>query len=650
MKREKNRQLLPTLHKAQQRHATGRLAEAEVLYQQVLAQHPDHEETLFWLAMLYTQQERPLEAVDLFYRALAQNPNESATHVGLGIALRALGQPEEAEACFLRALELTPETPEIHFHLASAQAAQGRWEEALHHCERAVALRPDFVEAHHNRSEILRRLGRHAEAEAAARQVRSLQKLTPTPASRRDVAPDTEATRRRLARQAATLVEQGLRLLQSGQPETAAQVFQQAIEYDPDRVDAHVNLSLALSELRHYAGSEAAARAAIALDPYNAMAHNNLSSALFMQDRLEEALHHIRRALSLQELPRFYLLQGNVLLNLGDMAGAEASLRRAIALHPDYVDAHISLSAIYFLQGDLRRAWPEYARIRHHPDAVKRGFIRPEWDGQPMPDGTLLLYPTQGFGDQIQFVRYLPMVRERVGRIILECYPELLTLFQSVPGADIVVPRRADGHPPELPYDAQAAVMDLPRLFDTGLETIPARVPYLQPDEARRQRWRERLQSIPGFRVGICWAGRPEHQNDVKRSCRLHAFAPLARVPGVTLLSLQKGAAAQQLAEPPDFPVIDLAGQLQDFADTAALLAELDLLVSVDTAVVHLGGALGRPVWVLLPHFPDWRWMQERTDSPWYPTLRLFRQPAPGAWEPVFAQVAAALAEKTGDF
>ncbi|MCS6777983.1 MAG: tetratricopeptide repeat protein [Chthonomonadaceae bacterium] len=650
MKREKNPQLLPTFQKAQQRHAAGRLAEAETLYQQVLAQHPDHEETLFWLAMLYTQQERPLEAVDLFYRALAQNPDESATHVGLGIALRALGQPEEAEACFQRALELAPNTPEIHFHLASAQAAQGRWEEALRHCEQAVALRPDFVEAHHNRSEILRRLGRHAEAEAATRQAQSLQKLAGTLASRRDVTPDAEATRRRLARQATALVERGLRLLQHGQPEKAAQAFQQAIENDPDCISAHVNLALALIELRRYSEAEAAARAAIALDPYNPMAHNNLSAALFMQNRLEEALHHIRRALSLQELPRFYVAQGDLLLNLGDAAGAEASLRRAISLQPDYADAHISLSAVYFLQGDLRRAWPEYAYLRRHPDAVQRSFTRPEWDGRPMPDGTLLLYPTQGFGDQIQFVRYLPMVRDRVGRVILECYPDLFPLFQNVPGADLVVPVRADGRPPELPYDAQAAVMDLPCLFDTALETIPARVPYLHPDEVRRRRWRERLQGIPGIRVGICWAGRPEHQNDVKRSCRLHAFAPLARVPGVTLFSLQKGAAAQQLAEPRDFSVTDLAGELRDFADTAALLAELDLLISVDTAVVHLAGALGRPVWVLLPHFPDWRWMQERADSPWYPTMRLFRQPAPGAWEPLFARVAAALAEKTGDF
>jgi hypothetical protein len=272
-----------------------------------------------------------------------------------------------------------------------------------------------------------------------------------------------------------------------------------------------------------------------------------------------------------------------------------------------------------------------------------RNFREPEWDGSVQLDKILLLHAEQGFGDTFQFIRYAPLVRERVGQVVLECQAEVAELMRTVDGIDVVSVRN-QGLPV---FDMHIALLDLPRAMGTTLETIPAFVPYMEANRQRVTAWAEVLAADPpGKKVGIVWSGNPQHGNDRNRSMSLRDLEPLAEAPDVTFLSLQKGAAAAQLGDSTlRLRPIDHMARLTDFSETAALLENLDLLITVDTSVAHLAGALGRPVWVMLPFAPDWRWLIDRSDSPWYPTMRLFRQPGIAQWQPVIRDMVMSLRE-----
>ena len=297
------------------------------------------------------------------------------------------------------------------------------------------------------------------------------------------------------------------------------------------------------------------------------------------------------------------------------------------------------------MQGDFPEGWMEYEwrwKCKDFP-SQRQSFGQPQWGGDSLQGRTLLLHAEQGLGDAVQFIRYLPLAAQRGGRIILGCRPELQRLLQTA-APDLQVLAGGQFLPP---FDVHCPLLGLPRLFATDLTNIPRNVPYLHADSADAAIWRDRLADpSSSLKVGLVWAGSPANKNDRNRSLKLASLAPLANVPGVRFLSLQKGAAATEAKTPPEaMELIDVADELKDFADTAALIAVLDLVIAVDTAVVHLAGAMGKPVWVLLPFVPDWRWMLERTDSPWYPTMRLFRQTQLAEWEPVIAEVRARLHE-----
>jgi len=298
---------------------------------------------------------------------------------------------------------------------------------------------------------------------------------------------------------------------------------------------------------------------------------------------------------------------------------------------------------LLLLQGDFKRGWQEHEwrwKCRDYP-SPQRNFAQPLWDGSALERRTLLLHTEQGLGDAIQFIRYLPLVAQRGGKIIIECQAELRRLFQTMlEKCPIVV--RGDPLPA---FDLHCPLLSLPLIFGTTLENIPQTVPYLHADAQDVKKWRERLdEHSPHLKMGLVWAGSPTNKNDRSRSIKLQSLAPLGQVPGVRLLSLQKGAAAAEAKTPPmGMELVDYTQELTDFADTAALIANLDLLISVDTAVVHLAGAMGKLVWTLLPFSPDWRWLLERENSPWYPTMRLFRQQVIGDWDNVITRVASAL-------
>ena len=327
----------------------------------------------------------------------------------------------------------------------------------------------------------------------------------------------------------------------------------------------------------------------------------------------------------------------------GKLDGAAACCRRALELKPDFAEAHLQQSLLSLVTGDFQRGWTEYEWRWKDKQWQRRNFSQPLWDGQRLEGKTILLHAEQGLGDTIHFVRYVPQVKQRGGTVIVECPKPLLSLLTSGAGIDRLV-----GRGEELPpFDLQAPLLSLPGIFRTSLETIPADVPYLFADPGLVEHWRRELGSIAGFKIGIAWHGSPKHPNDRNRSIPLASFEPLARCSRVRLLSLQKGTGAEQLQDLAGrIPVADVGSRLDDFRDTAAVLVNLDLVIACDTAVAHLAGALGVPVWVALPFTADWRWLLDRSDSPWYPTMRLFRQRQPGDWPGVFEDIKAELAAR----
>jgi len=323
----------------------------------------------------------------------------------------------------------------------------------------------------------------------------------------------------------------------------------------------------------------------------------------------------------------------------GRLHDAIAAYRRAIALNPNYAVAHYNLSLALLAKGDFQPGWEEHEWRWRWKDfsSPSRNFVQPQWDGRALEGRTILLHAEQGYGDAIQFVRYLPLVAQRGGKVIIECLPELHRLFRTAGNCQIAA---TDQPLPD--FDFHCPLLSLPRVFGTKLADVPNIVPYLSPDPALVNAWSQRLGASDGqMRVGLAWAGNPRFKFDRTRSLNLNRLAPFAIVRGVQFYSLQKGPAGRQVANPPTgLNLIDLGPELKDFADTAAVMSLMHLIITTDTSVPHLAGALARPVWVMLQSVPHFCWLLEREDSPWYPSMRLFRQPGRGDWDGVIARVA----------
>ena len=373
----------------------------------------------------------------------------------------------------------------------------------------------------------------------------------------------------------------------------------------------------------------------IACEPANAAAALNLGNAYADLDRLAEAEAHIRRAIELApRLAEAHASFGFVLTSRGRLDEAIAACATAIGLHADFAQAHWNQAVAALLAGDFERGFQQYEWRKRH-DRFRRDFVDlpgPQWDGSD-PDGlTILVHAEQGLGDTIQFARYLPMIAARGGRPVLACEPALIPLLRGMDGAGVATKGAA------LPrYDRGIDQMSLPRVFATRVDSIPSADGYLRADPARIARWRDALPAGP--RVGITWAGNPAHSNDRRRSLPDRQLRRILSVSGIVFVNLQVGPRADAS------PLADFSASLTDFAETAGLVEAVDLVVAVDTAVAHVAGAIGKPAWVLLPYAPDWRWQLGRTDSPWYASLRLFRQPSAGDWCTVAAAVAATLAD-----
>lgn len=474
--------------------------------------------------------------------------------------------------------------------------------------------------------EALLRRGRFAEAELAWRGVVAL-------------APNDPAGHFRV----------GLCLHSRGEPEAAIAHYRDALALSPEDPECLNNLGCALRDLRRPAEAVTYFQAAIRRRPNYGAALSNLGNAYKEIGRLDEAEDICRAATAAMPDSAFaHFNLGCVLQAQGRSGVAADSYRAALALAPDYVPAHCNLAEVLLRLGAMPEGWAEF-EWRSRADKLWNAlpqFPQPRWRGESLAGKTILLHCEQGFGDVLQFCRYAPLLAKRGGRVVVRVYPPLARLMKSLPGVAEVT---ETGTP--LPkFDVHLPMLSVPHILRTRLETIPSTTPYLAAPEADRAVWRERLKDVEGLKVGLVWAGNPRphdpdaNRMDALRSLNLADFAPLAEVPGVALFSLQKGPPAEQAAAPPPgLALVDHSDELADFADTAALIENLDLVISVDTSVVHLAGALGKPVWVLSRFNGCWRWLENRDDSPWYPTARIFRQPRRGDWSETVLRVRDAL-------
>jgi tetratricopeptide (TPR) repeat protein len=564
------------------------------------------------------------EAVASFDTAIALEPGHALAYSNRGNALKELQRFDEALASFDAAVAIDPAFAESHYNRGNALRSLRRFEEAVACYERAIALRPSLVEAHYNRAVSLGDLGRYEEALAGYDRTIELDP------GRADAHYNRGASLQRLSR-----------------PEEALASFDAAIALKPGFAEAHCNRGNVLKGWGRFEEAMDCYAQAIALKPAFADAHYNRGVVFAEQQRLDEALASYDRAIEIShDLAVAHNNRGETLKALMRLDEALASYDRAIALRPGYGDALCNRSLVLLMQGKYREGWAlyEWRWKRRSAPLAARVFAQPLWLGaEDVAGKTVLLHAEQGLGDTIQFVRYAKLVQRCGAKVLLDVPEALVPLMAGVEGVDALVRK---GRP--LPhFDFHCPLLSLPLAFGTELSSIPAEVPYLGVSEERKARWRRHL-GAEGFRIAICWQGNPDGKVDIGRSFPVRSFEGIARIPGVRLISLQKNAGTEQLRDlpagmrvetlPEDFDAGDGA-----FLDSAAVMACVDLVITSDTALTHLAGACGVRTWLPLKHVPDWRWMLERSDSPWYPQHRLFRQRRRDDWSAVFAEMESAL-------
>jgi Flp pilus assembly protein TadD len=440
----------------------------------------------------------------------------------------------------------------------------------------------------------------------------------------------------------------GVVLLKRKDRKQAADLFRQAIAVRADIAEFQVNLATALQGMKQYEDAERVARRAVELKPDYSKAWQLIGVALANLRRRPEAMECYRRVLELD--PNDADAHTSLGVCYFDEAQYEKAMecqRQAVRVRPDFPAAHLNLALILLLQGEEEQGWEEYEWRSQCEGLPKHNFRQPLWDGSPLNGQRILLYTEQGLGDAIQFARFVPAVAERGGHTVMVCQKELKPLLATIAGQYEI-----HGRDEPLPkFDIYAPLLSLPRIFKLRTSDMRAQVPYLHAEEARVRRWKSRLsEDGPGFRVGIAWAGNPSHRRDAERSIDPALLKPLAQVPGVRLYSLQLGAAAKKIQPlQEDLKLIDHTSRLTDMAETAALVQNLDLVICVDTSVCHLAGALAKPVWVLIAAVPHWGWGLQGEHTPWYPTMRLFRQPTAGDWPGVIDQLTSELAQATAE-
>jgi tetratricopeptide (TPR) repeat protein len=636
-------------------YSAGRLAEAEQICLRIIAADPESAAAFNLLAVTYASLGRSEMALSSYDRALALRPDFIQAWNNRGAVLKQLNRLSEALESYDRALELQPDTVEVLNNRAGVLHEMRRHDEALAGYDRALALRPGYPEALNNHGIALQALGRHEEALLSYDSALALLPDFVEALYNRGIAQhhlerldealaSYDAALARRPDYAEALVSRALALHDRKLFDQALAAYDRALALAPDHLETLTNRGVLLHGLARYDEALASHDRAISVQPGHAAALDNRGVTLRKLGRLEEALRNHDSALAARPDYAEALVNRGVTLNdLKRFDEALASYNRAIALRPDDADAHFLKSLSSLVTGDLSRGWIEYEWRRRAAIAgiTPRDFPQPLWIGDEGIAGkTILLHSEQGFGDSIQFCRYAPLVAASGARVILEVEAPLRELMTSLAGAATIV---AKGSP--LPgFDLQCPLPSLPLAFKTAIDTIPSSVPYLRAPKQAVAHWAASLGAKRALRIGLAWAGNPKHVRDRERSMQLRDLLPLLEI-DATFVSLQKEVRAGDAEILAKCGMLRFGERLGDFSDTAGLISQLDLVISVDTGVAHLAGALAKPVWILLTDAPDWRWLLDREDSLWYPSARLFRQGDAREWGSVIARVGDALAE-----
>jgi hypothetical protein len=559
----------------------GKFDEALSVYDRVIALQSDNAMAYYNRGFILQELKRFADSLEAYDRAIALQPAYASAYNNRGTVLQNLQRFEEALASFDRAIALKPDYAEAHNNRGSVFQELERFEEALECYERALVLLPNFSEGHYNQGNILLKLKRYAEA---------------------------------------------------------LEAFDRAIALKTDYAEAHNNRGNALRELDRMDDALESFDRAVALRPGYVKAHNNRGTLLKELMRLDESIEAYDRAITLNpDYAETHYNRGNALKEMKRVEESIADYDRAIAFNPDFAHAYWNKALHKILMGDFKEGWRLYEwRWKTELKDYVRAFTQPLWLGEtPLEGRTILLHTEQGYGDTLQFCRYALMAERKGAKVVLEIPPPLTSLLATLPGKPLIVPTGE----PMPPFDLQCPMMSLPLAFQTTLETIPAEIPYLFADPGKKAFWCEALGPKTKPRVGLTWSGKPGHKNDLQRSLPLETLKPLLELP-LEFHSLQREYRDRDRA------LLEIGSQIRDhhnelfdFSDTAALVSEMDWVISVDTSVAHLSGALGKPVWILIPYFPDYRWQLDRSDSPWYPTAVLFRQTSRGDWATVIREV-----------
>ncbi|MBU3560439.1 tetratricopeptide repeat protein [Polynucleobacter hallstattensis] len=654
---------LPLIEQAFNLHQQGKFKEAQAFYEQALTIDPNHFDVLQLLGTLFLEAGQFIKAVEFLTKALQIKPDFVEAYSNLGIALQELQRFEEALVSYNEAIRINPNYAEAYSNRGIALKELERFEEALVSYDQAISIKPDNAEAHSNRGVVLQTLQRFEEALVSYNEAI---RINPN---------YVEA-----------YCNRGIVLKELERFEEALVSYDTAIRIRPDYVDAYYNRGVALQDLKRFEEALISCDTAIAIKPHFAEAHSNRGIVLKELERFEEALvsfdqairikpdyaeAYSNRGAALKELERFeealvsynkaitinpnyadaYSNRGNTLKLLKRFDEALASYHQAIAIKPDYANAHWNLSLCHLLLGNFKDGWQGYEWRWKNESAIslqsRRHFSQPLWlGGQSLVDKTILLHAEQGLGDTIQFCRYVSLVAQLGAKVILEVRRPLFKILQNLEGVSQLV---AMGDP--LPaFDYQCPLMSLPLAFNTEIESIPNQVPYIKAPPIQEEYWKTKLAAHQKLKVGLVWNGgfRPNQPElwslNARRNIPLAQIAQI-NIPDINFYSLQKGEPAEseliqsgnQYWNPSNF--YNFVSELDDFSDTAALIANLDLIISVDTSTAHLAAAMGKPIWLLNRFDTCWRWLVDRKDSPWYPTMTLYQQEEMGNWEGVIERV-----------
>jgi tetratricopeptide (TPR) repeat protein len=654
-----------TFRTALAHHQAGRFQQAEHMYRQVLQVDARHVQSIHLLGVLASQTGRQSLAIQLISDAIRLDDANAALRVNLGEAYREAGEIDQALACYNTAARLDRRLPYPHFYLGIVHELRDDLQSAADSYRYAILLKPDYTQAHFSLGNLLQKAGNSQAAIASFQRAVAgatesdpgfCEALLKLGSLMRELGRIDDA--RGYLRRAIQLrpdVAEGHFFLGNlegaeGNWPLAIECYENAVRVNPNMAVAQARLGAALQTQKRLDAAMDRYRIAIQLKPDFGEAYFNLGTALAELGRIDEAVEQYE--LATRHTPDFisaHINLGAIDQDRGQEEQALEHFERALAIDPDAADPHFNRALILLRRGELTTGWLDYQARLRLPGFPVRLRDEPLWDGTPIPGKTLLVHAEQGLGDTLQFIRYLEYAKQRAGTVILQVQDALLPLLRKA-GADPIFYDSLFGYDDPLPsIDFQIPLMSLPVLAGTTMDNIPSPIPYLSIGDELFEMWRVRLGDIGGFRVGIVWKGSDTHTSDRARSIPLSEFGALASVPGVTLISLQKRDGLKQFDDI-DFQVRRLEDDWDEaagpFVDTAAVMKTLDLVITADTAAAHLAGALGVPVWVALGARADWRWVLEREDTPWYPTMRLFRQKRPDDWTEVFARIATALSER----